>query len=389
MRNPKGCWLECTAAVLAIFCSIGLNVNTFAVYIPYLTKLLALSPTQSSGFLMVRSLCSVCGVYLAKYYYDKLDIRVGYTLALLMSSVALLLYSQVAGFAQLCLAAAISGLSYGLGGMYPVAILIHRWFPYHEGLAMGICSASSGLALTITAPPITALIERFSIQVAMYAELGFFLLCAVICFILLKNYPDAPLHYTHRPKEVRHRLRLNIMFFALVAIGIMGGSFSFISVHYTKEGLDPYQVSTIISIIGVCLVGGKFLLGTLVDLWGGYRTNWLFLSLAIASFILFSLGNRAGYPIAITAGVLYGIGDSLATLGVTIYARDLSKPEEYAATQQQFQFAYMLGVTVCTMIPGLVATITGSYREFFLLVTLFIVFATVIIQRSYVKMQRR
>ena len=126
-----------------------------------------------------------------------------------------------------------------------------------------------------------------------------------------------------------------------------------------------------------------------MDLWGGYRTNWLFLSLAIDSFILFSLGNRAGYPIAITAGVLYGIGDSLATLGVTIYARDLSKPEEYAATQQQFQFAYMLGVTVCTMIPGLVATITGSYREFFLLVTLFIVFATVILQRSYVKMQRR
>ena len=306
-----------------------------------------------------------------------------------MSSVALLLYSQVAGFGQLCLAAAISGLSYGLGGMYPVAILIHRWFPYHEGLAMGICSASSGLALTITAPPITALIERFSLQVAMYTELGFFLLCAVICFLLLKNYPEEPLHFTSRPKEVRHKLRLNVMFFALMAIGIMGGSFSFISVHYTKEGLDPYQVSTIISIIGICLVGGKFLLGALVDLWGGYRANWLFLSLAIASFILFSSGSSAGYPVAIMAGVLYGVGDSLATLGVTIYARDLSKPDTYAATQQQFQFAYMLGVTVCTLIPGPIATVTGSYRGFFLIVTLFIVFATIVIQRAYLKVRRR
>jgi hypothetical protein len=33
-HNPKGCWRECAAATLALFCTIGLNINAFSVYIP-------------------------------------------------------------------------------------------------------------------------------------------------------------------------------------------------------------------------------------------------------------------------------------------------------------------------------------------------------------------
>ena len=50
MKNPKGCWLECTAAALALFCTIGLNINAFSVYLPYLTKLLALNPPNPPAF---------------------------------------------------------------------------------------------------------------------------------------------------------------------------------------------------------------------------------------------------------------------------------------------------------------------------------------------------
>ena len=179
------------------------------------------------------------------------------------------------------------------------------------------------------------------------------------------------------------------MFFAILAVGIMGNVFSYITTHYTTEGFDPYQVSTIVSVVGICLVGAKFLLGQLVDMWGSYRTNWLFFSIAAASCILFSLGSSAGYAVALTAGALYGIGDTIATLGVTIYARDLSDPEDYTATQQQFQFANTLGNLVCTLIPGLVATATGNYRSFFLLATVAIVFATTMIQRAYIKKRRK
>lgn len=389
MHNPKGCWRQCIAGTLVLFCTIGVNSNAFSVYLPYLTKLLELTPNQTSGFLMVRSIFSVSGVYLAKYYYDKLDIRLGNSLIILLCAVAVFLYSQVTSFTSLCLAGAVSGLCTGFGGLYPVAILIHRWFPRHEGLAMGICSASTGLAITVCAPIITNMIERRSLSAAFYLELGFFVLCALAVFLLIRNYPDASLHFTHRPKAVRHPLRINLMFFAILAIGIMGNAFSYITTHYTTEGFGPYQVSTILSVVGICLVGAKFLLGELVDQWGSYRTNWLFFSVAAASCILFSFGSSAGYAVALTAGALYGVGDTIATLGVTIYARDLSDPEDYTATQQQFQFANTLGNLLCTLVPGVIATATGNYRGFFLFVTAAIVFATVMIQSAYIKKQRR
>lgn len=389
MHNPKGCWRQCIAGTLVLFCTVGVNSNVFSVYIPYLTKLLELTPNQTSSFLMVRSIFSMSAVYLARYYYDKLDVRLGNSLAILLCSVAVFFYSRVSSFESLCVAGAISGIGTGLGGLYPVAILIHRWFPRHEGLAMGICSASTGLAITVCAPIITNMIERRSLAAAFYLEFGFLALCAVAAFLMIRNTPDTPLHFTHRPKATRHPLRIDPMFFAILAIGIMGNAFSYITTHYTTEGFDPYQVSTIVSVVGIFLVGAKFLLGELVDLWGSYRTNWLFFSVAAASCILFSFGSAAGYTVALMAGALYGIGDTIATLGVTIYARDLSSPEEYAATQQRFQFANTLGNLLCTLVPGPIATATGNYRGFFLFVTVAIVFATVMIQRAYIKKRRQ
>ena len=385
MQNPKGCWRMCIAAALAQFCTIGLNINVFSVYIPYLTELLELSYNQNSAFMLVRNLCSVSSVYLAKYFYDKLEIRIGYTLVLILNVIGVALYASADCFGLLCVAAAVSGLSYGLGGIYPTAILIHRWFPCHEGLAMGICAASSGLALTIGAPIITALSEKFSLQYAMYCEIGFLLVIVVTCFILIQNYPDGEMHYTFRPKSIRHPFKFSWTQLAMVAIGILAGSFSYLTIHYKTEGFDPYKVSTIISIIGLVLTCSKFLLGELLDLVGACKVNWIYLSLSVLSCICFTFGNSFGFSVAIIGAVLYGIGDAVATVGVPAYAKDLSKPGEYAATQQQYQTAFLSGGLICALITGPIATVTGNYRTFYLLVTIILVAGSAIIQSSYWK----
>lgn len=388
MQNPKGCWRMCIAAALAQFCTIGLNINVFSVYIPYLTELLALSYNQNSVFMLVRNLCSVGSVYLAKLFYDKLDIRLGYTMVLLMNVLGVFLYACANSFGILCVAAAVSGLSYGLGGIYPTAILIHRWFPCHEGLAMGICAASSGLALTVGAPIITALTENYSLKYAMYSEICFLLIILVICFVLIRNYPDGEMHYTFRPKNVRHPLKFSWMMLAMVTVGMLAGSFSYLTIHYTTEGFDPYKISIIVSVVGFVLTGSKFLLGELLDLIGAFRANWVYLSLSILSCVCFCVGNTFGYPIAITGAVLYGIGDAIATVGVPAFAKDLSKPGEYAATQQQYQTAFLSGGLICALITGPIATFTGNYRAFYLIVTGLLIVGSAIIQYTYWKKKR-
>lgn len=394
MKNPKGCWLECTAAALALFCTIGLNINAFSVYLPYLTKLLALNPAQSSGILMVRNLCSVCGVFLAKRYYEKLNIRIGYSLILCATIAALFFYSTAKSFPVACAGAAVSGLCYGLGGMYPVSILIHRWFPRHESLAMGICAAATGLAITVAAPILTRLVENRSMVSAMRLEMIFLALCAVICFSLFRNYPEGGIHFDplirHGSAQAKtKKTGISWMFVALVGLGTLGGAFSCLAIHYTTEGFDPYRVSTIVSVVGLVLTVAKFLLGELLDIWGAYRTNWVFLTLAIASCVIFSLGASVGYVPALIGAVLYGVGDSVCTVGVTAYARDLSNPETFAATQQQYQTANLLGGLLYALLSGFTATLTGNYRAFYLVVTVLVVFAAVVIQSTYAKKNRR
>ena len=387
MRNSKGCWLQCAVAALALFCTLGLNINVFSVYLPYLTKLLELTPSQSSGYLLVRNIVTLGGVYLAKFYYEKLNIRVGLCLTMVMAIGALYLCSIVTGFYGLCGVAVLSGLCYGLGGMYPTAILIHRWLPRHEGVAMGICAASTGFALTIGAPILTDLIERFSLVRAMRLEMIFLAVCLGICFLVIRNYPPGELHYDPIRKKTSHRHKLNIswMFLAVMCMGTMGGAFTHLTIHYTTEGIDPYKISLIISVFGLVLTVSKFLLGIFLDLWGAYRTNWLFFFCAIAGCGLFSLGSMIGFAPAMVGSVLYGIGDAIPTVGITSYARDLSRPEDYASTQQQYQSANMMGSLLSTLISGPIAAASGNYRLFYIAIATLVVFAMVVTQITYAK----
>jgi len=388
MHNPKGCWRECIAATLALFCTTGMNVNAFAVFIPYLRDMLALTYTQSSNFIMVRSLFAFGSMFIIRRFYDKLEIRLGYTLSMGLAALAAFAYSQAGSYLGLCGAAAISGLSYGLGGMYPAAVLVHRWFPVHDGLAMGICAAGTGLAVTLGAPVLTAMAENFGVRVSLIYIGGFLFLCMVLCFFLIHNFPDyAPhLQAKTRPQTKRQPFAINTMFLAVVCIGILGISgYSCLSMHYTTEGFDPYQVSTIISAVGLSLTIGKFVLGELFDLWGALRSNWVFFAMCVLGCLLFSLGGRMGFAGTLIAACLFGAGDSVGTVGLTVYAKDLSTPETFAATQQQYQMAFMLGGLLSGPLPGLLATATGSYRSFYLLVAVLMILCTWVIQRKYLQ----
>ena len=79
-----------------------MNVNAFAVCIPYLRDLLALSYTQSSNFIVVRSLFAFASLFAVKYYYEKLEVRLGFSLMLGLSALASFLYSWAGSYTGIC-----------------------------------------------------------------------------------------------------------------------------------------------------------------------------------------------------------------------------------------------------------------------------------------------
>lgn len=386
MQNPKGCWRQCAAAALALFSAVGLNVNVFSVYLPYLTKIGGLTHSQVSSFATIRSLFCCIIILVVRQYYVKLDVRRGFTLAVLISVVAYVLFGCCSQYWLLCIGAALGGISFGLGGMYAASILIHRWFPVSgEGTALGICSASTGVASTVCAPLITAVAEHFSAQTAFLAQAAVMLLCAVCSFLLICDHPQG-VKEAVETERVKYHFRFDWMILAIFGIGGFGIlGYQYVSMHYTIEGFDPYRVSLLVSVVGLALTVGKFCMGYLMDRWGAVKANRLAFGEMIAGCLLFCVGSRFGYVPAILAVALFGLGNCSGTVGLTVYAEDLAKPEDFAATVQLYQFAYPFGALLMGQLPGWIADRTGSYGGFYAMLAGMALFALIVIRLCYRK----
>ena len=384
MKNPRGAWRMCLAATLSLFCIVGLTINAFSVYQPYLQVQCALTNTQAANYIVVRSLFAFASLFLVGKFYDKLDIRFGLTAALVLAAASFAMYSVAKNFWQLCLCAAVAGLAFGLGGMYPASLLIHRWFPSHSAVALGICSAGSGLAAIVGAPVITALAEQYSVQTALMVESAVLLAGAAACFLLIRNWPKDAIRPQTQAKQTGVRIRVTWMFVAVIAIGVLGNTgFQYQTMHYTARGFSAYEVSILVSVLGTALMASKFLFGETVDRWGAYRSNWLFFGATIFGSALCCVSG--GYGLAIGAVLLYGLGLAFGTVGLTVYAQDLTSAEEFADTVRQYQIAYLLGALLFGSVPGLLADWTGSYTAFYGLLTGLAVFAMLVVQISYKK----
>ena len=76
----------------------------------------------------LRCLVAFVAMLLIGGYYRKVSLRVGTGLAVCCAGLAFWLYSAAETYPLFCVGAAVSGISYGLGSMIPVSILINRWF---------------------------------------------------------------------------------------------------------------------------------------------------------------------------------------------------------------------------------------------------------------------
>ena len=386
MKNPRGAWRMCLAAILSLFCIVGLTINAFSVYQPYLQVQCALTNTQAANYIVVRSLFAFASLFLVGKFYDKLEIRLGLTLALVLAAASFAMYALAQNFWQLCLCAAVAGLAFGLGGMYPASLLIHRWFPSHSAVALGICSAGSGLAAIVGAPVITALAEQHSVQTALLAEAAVLLAGAAACFLLIRNWPKDAVRPQEQARQTGVRIRITWMFVAVIAIGVLGNTgFQYQTMHYAARGFSPYEISILVSALGTALMASKFLFGEAVDRWGAYRSNWLFFGATILGSALCCVSG--GYGLALGSVLFYGLGLAFGTVGLTVYAQDLTCPEEFADTVRQYQIAYLLGALLFGSVPGLLADWTGSYTAFYALLTALAVFAMLVVQMNYKKKQ--
>lgn len=388
-----------------LVCTIGITTNSFPVFLPYIIEDGGLSKTQGSALSTVRCLFSFLSVLTFEKFYKTVGMRRGLTLLTLNVALSTMIYSVADSFPVFCLAAAISGISHGLGGLVATSVLMNRWFRDRIGLALGICSGGAGLGIVFISPLTTFFVEKFSLGAAYKAAAVFSALSALIVYGVIRNEPsDKKLSaYTGTQRRVENKrspapqtlYRMEektkwLMFIAAFLTGVTAfGGMPHIPVLLRERGFDSVTASLSMSLFGIAMTLGKFTYGALADRIGTYKTCYAFSALNILGMTLITLctgGQTAFMSLCIVA---FGMGMAQSTVAFSLWARDLTEGEGYPRFVKNIQAFYMAGGTMCGALPGLIADISGRYVPAFLLMSVLALLTLILTQYSYKKSELR
>ena len=392
LKRQYNRWIICAGCTLLLFCTVGLTTTAFSVYQPYLISHIGLSNTQASMVTTVRSLFSVISVFCVQAYLTRVGLRWGVALATAGAAAAFFLYGISTGVVGCCVAAAVAGMSYGLGGMVPVSIIINRVFRDHQGLALGICAAGSGAAAMVLPPIVTALIEGGTFRRAAWWEAAFIVACAVIVLLTVRGdfsrsaqsgTPTAARKNGPVPRAEQYSVGLVLVAVALIGT-LAGPSLAHLSVLYTSEGMDSERVAWLISFSGLALMVGKCVYGQAADRMGGRHSCYLFGALMVLGQLLACFAGVGGLATAVPSMLCMGLGLPLSTVGLSVLAVDLVAPQRYDSAVKNFQMVFMLGSLLSGPMPGMIADVTGSYVPAYVVLFLFSALALVLICVAYV-----
>ena len=389
----------CLCCFLILFTNIGLPSTSFSVYQPYLVAIPGVGDSGGSVILAVRTFVSLVAMFFVARYYNWLNCRVGAFLASLFVAAGFALYSVNAdNYFGLCVGSVLTGLGYGLGGMICSTMLIGRWFKTNVATVAGIAAVGSGVAAVVLPPAVVAVVNATSLSTAFALEAGLALLLGVLVFALLRNFPEdmglVPFESHKKEKEgKRAPLRMNrdvphsllpVLLVAMVFVGCasIGGN-GYLGVLFTSEGFSAESAAALIAVSGACLMVAKLFNGLIFDAVGTRNGSILFFLLFIGGMGLLCLTDMGSSWLATAAAVMFGLGLSLGTVGISVWSIELAPKGREVKTIRNFQICYALGGFIFMLLPGFLAEAFGTYLVSYSLLFFMLIVAAVVIVGIY------
>lgn len=408
MKKPFYGWIVCGLGTLLIFVTMGTVSNGFSIYLPYIMEEHGLTNAQTSSLVTLRCLVAFFAMLGVGLYYKKVSLRVGTAIAAACAGIAFFCYSVATTYQTFCVGAAISGVSYGLGSMIPVSILMNRWFVEHKALALAICASGSGIATIVLPPVTTALVEGLSMKATFRIEAVFIFVIVAVLALFLRSDPadmglvplgqkEAPaVSGTGQPAPPAKSYTLTKKMWVLMGCvslfmgAVSNPGFSHLSVLFTTEGFDPMMVAVLISIVGVMITVGKLLYGQATDKAGGCKSSLSFGGILLVAHILCCLAFLQSTPLCVAAALLIGVGYPISTIGPSVWAGDMASRDHYPTVLRRLQIIYAGGALVFASVPGILADwFGGTYIPAYVLFSAVVALALVFIALAYREQRKR
>ena len=361
----------CVCCFLILFTNIGLP-STYLVAIP------GVGHAGGSVILSVRTFVSLVAMFFVARYYSWLNCRIGAFVASICVAIGFGLYAlNTESYAGLCVASVFTGLGYGLGGMICSTMLIGRWFETNVATVAGIAAVGSGVAAVVLPPIVVAVVNATSLSAAFALEAVLALLLGLLVFALLRNFPEdmglkpyvskKAEKGTGKPKRARVNRNvphsfLPVLMVAMVFVGCasVGGN-GYLGVLFTSEGFSTEAAAALIAVSGACLMVSKLFNGVIFDAIGTRNGSVLFFLLFIGGTGLLCLSDMGSSWLATAAAVMFGLGLSLGTVGISVWSIELAPKGREVQTIRNFQICYALGGFIFMLLPGFLAEAFGTY----------------------------
>lgn len=357
---------------------VGILINTLGTFIKPVSEAMGYTRAQ---FSLVSSLTTFAGMFtypLWGRYIGKHSIKKCMIITGILISVLLVCFSFCNRLWQFYLCALLIGTMTGSISSLPVTTLINNWFKDSRGLATGLGSCGSGLAMVII-PAVSNIITRSGWRVAyIFIGILFFLIIDITAIFLLHDKPAdkglEPYRANNRKQKLRidvyhgitlaeakktisYRVMLLIAFFA----GAVNNSItSHIYAFASDLGYTAGLASIMASIQMLCMMLSKLSLGFVFDKLG-LKVGVLIS--VFGYFIAATCFSIAGFfPAFVVIGVICaGVGAALPAMSMAYSMRQLFGDKEYSAICGLMLSFTFLGNTVGTTVTGLIYDILGSY----------------------------
>lgn len=394
-------WLVCLGGGLALFTSMGLGMNIYSTYQPYIIALNNFSNAQGSLITTVRSFFSILAMMATGRLVKKFGLRGTMVAGMICSVLAYIVFGFATTFPAYCLGGALSGLSYAMAGMIPLTFAVSRWFDVRRGYALGLAASSTGVATIIAPTFVTQSIQARGLSATFFSEAAIMVVLTLLVFALVRNSPQelglTPYGYgtevdtTARPERTTpiSPAHWRMMMVASVLAGAPAGAgFAHLTVLYTSEGFSPDQITLLFSFLGVILMFGKVLYGQISDVLGGYRSNYLIYGVTILAMVLCCLAPTGSMALAFLAMTGVALSLSLSSITQSIWLNELAPTREYESRVRLLNVGYMLGYLAFSAMPGIIADVTGSYVPAFAIFGGLTAVALVLIQLVYLQITK-
>lgn len=400
LRKPHYAWLICLGGCLTLMITMGLGANVYTIYQPQVIAQNGFTNAQGSWITTTRSLFILATLLTVNQLCAKLGLRLVMTLGMALVGGGCFLFGSAGNFPMYCVAAAVTGIGYCLGGMVPLSLIIGNWFHARRSLALGIASAGSGLTTIFMPPILTWLIGDFSLRTAFFCEGAFILAVTALVWCILRSRPEEMglLPYGEEasvsavqnvPQDKSHSVWpiAVVLLAAFLLGGPVGPGYSHLTVLFRSEGYDSMVVANLISYSGLVLFVSKVVFGQLYDRLGSLVTNFILFGVMFSGLCLLCILAPTGSTAAAYAAItVFTGGIAITAVSPSVWARDLTTADNYDRLVRAITVIYTFGMLVFGPLPGMLADHFDSYIPAYALFAGLFLLTASMIQITYLKL---